>query len=52
MMNVDLYSPGHYQSYGVNIQAACDAEYWLASFSILCPGGIEDSKAFAASFVH
>jgi hypothetical protein len=52
MMNVGLYFSGHYQSYGVNIQVTCDADYWFASISILCTGGIEDSKSRAANFAH
>ncbi len=50
--NVGSYFSGHYQSYGVNVQATCDAECRFTSISILCPGGTGDSKAFAASYLH
>jgi hypothetical protein len=48
-MNVASYFSGHYQTYGVNVQATCDACGRFTSISILCPGGTGDSKAFAAS---
>jgi hypothetical protein len=51
-MNVASYFSGHYQSYGVNVQATCDAACRFTSISVLCPGGTGDSKAFAASFVQ
>jgi len=51
-MNVASYFSGHYQSYGINVQATCDAACRLTSISVLCPGGTGDSKAFTASFVH
>ena len=51
-MNVASYFSGHYQSYGVNVQATCDAACQFTSISVLCPGGTGDSKAFAASFVQ
>ena len=50
--NVGSYFSGHYQSYGVNKQATCDADCRFTSISILCPGGTGDSKAFAASCLH
>ncbi len=48
-MNVSSYFSVHYQCYGVNVQATCDANCRFTSISILCPGGSGDSKAFAAS---
>jgi hypothetical protein len=52
MMNVSSYFSGHYQSYGVNVQATCDVDCRFKSIPILCSGGTGGSKAFAASYVH
>jgi len=43
------YFSGHYQCYGLNVQAVCDASCRFTSLSVLCPGGTSDSKAFYAS---
>jgi hypothetical protein len=51
-MNVASYFSGHYQSYGMNVQATCDAACQFTSISVLCLGGTGYSKAFAASFVQ
>jgi hypothetical protein len=50
--NVGSYFSGHYQSYGVNVQATCDCNSHFTSISVLCPGGTGDSKAYAASYLH
>jgi hypothetical protein len=50
--NVGSYFSGHYQSYGVNVQATCDCNSHFTSISVLCPGGTGDSKAYAASCLH
>jgi hypothetical protein len=50
--NVGSYFSGHYQSYGVNIQATSDCNSRFTSISVLCPGGTGDSKAYAASYLH
>jgi hypothetical protein len=51
-INVGGYFSSHYQSYGVNMQAACDADCRFIHISILCPGGTGDSKAFGACYLH
>ena len=44
--NVTSYFSGHYQCYGLNVQATCDADCRFTYLSIHCPGGTGDSKAF------
>jgi len=46
------YFSGHYQCYGLNVQATCDASCRFTSLSVLCPRGTSDSKAFYASRVY
>jgi hypothetical protein len=46
---VKEYFSGHYQCYGLNIQATCDASCSFTPLSVLCPGGTSDSKAFYSS---
>jgi hypothetical protein len=50
--NVGSYFSGHYQSYGVNVEATCDCNSHFTSISVLCPEGTGDSKAYAASYLH
>jgi hypothetical protein len=40
---------GHYQSYGINLQATFDADCQFSSMSVLCPGRRWDSKEFGAN---
>ncbi len=49
---VKEYFSGHYQCYGLNIQATCDASCSFTSLSVLCPGGTSDSKAFYSSTTY
>jgi hypothetical protein len=46
---VSSYFSGHYQCYGVNVQAACDAQSHFTYVCMLCPGGTGDSRAYQAS---
>ena len=45
--NITGFFSGHYQCYGLNVQAACDAECKFTYFSVKCPGGTNDSFAFS-----
>jgi hypothetical protein len=49
---VKSYFSGHYQCYGLNIQAICDAHCWFTSLSVICPGGTSDSKSFYALNIY
>jgi hypothetical protein len=49
---VKSYFSGHYQCYGVNVQATCDARCQFLSLSVICPGVTLDSKSFYASNIH
>jgi hypothetical protein len=40
------YFSGHYQCYGVNVQAACDARCRFTYLSCRSPGGTGDTRAF------
>jgi len=44
--NISAYFSGHYQCYGVNVQACCDARCRFTWFSVRSPGGTGDSRAF------
>lgn len=44
--NIRSYFSGHYQCYGVNVQAACDARCRFTYLSCRSPGGTGDSRAF------
>jgi hypothetical protein len=50
--NVSSYFSGHYQCYGVNVQAACDSSSRFTWISIRSPGGTGDSKAFYGTSLH
>jgi hypothetical protein len=49
---ITSYFSGHYQCYGLNVQATCNANCRFTSVSIMCPGGIGDSKVFFSSAVY
>ena len=44
--NVKAYFSGHYQAYGVNVQAACDHKCRFVSVCVAAPGGVNDIAAF------
>jgi hypothetical protein len=43
---VKSYFSEHYQCYGLNVQATCNATCRFTSLSVICPGDTSDSKAF------
>jgi len=49
---VTSYFSGHYQCYGVNVQAACNAKCHFTYLSVQCPRSTGDSKAFFGSSLH
>jgi len=50
--NVSSYFSGHYQCYGVNVQAACDSSSRFTWISIRSPGGTGASQAFYGTSLH
>jgi hypothetical protein len=42
---IDYFS-GHYQRYGLNIQAICDAHLRFLYFTVVAPGKFNDARAF------
>lgn len=44
--NVKAFFSGHYQAYGINVQAACDSRCRFVSVCIAAPGGSNDIAAF------
>ena len=44
--NVKSFFSGHYQTYGINVQAACDFQCRFISVCIAAPGGANDIAAF------
>ena len=44
--NVKAYFSGHYQSYGINIQAACDHKCRFVYVGVAALGGVNDISAF------
>lgn len=44
--NVKSYFSGHYQDYGINVQAACDHLCRFISVTVSAPGGANDITAF------
>jgi hypothetical protein len=44
--HVKSYFSGHYQTYGINVQAACDAHCQFVYASLAAPGGTNDIVAF------
>jgi hypothetical protein len=47
--NASSYFSGHYQVYGLNAQATCNAQSRFNHVCVLCPGGSGDSRAYQAS---
>ena len=50
--NVRSYFSGHYQKYGINIQACCDAESRFTFMGVGGPGVIKDRSALKESGLH
>ena len=44
--NVKAYFSGHYQTYGINVQAACDSRCRFVYCAPIAPGGANDITAF------
>jgi len=44
--NVNAYSSGHYQTYGINVQAACDHQCRFIYDALAAPGGANDIAAY------
>jgi len=44
--NVVAYYSGHYESYGLNCQAACDAKLKFLYFCVVAPGKTNDHSAY------
>ena len=44
--NVKAYYSGHYQTYGINVQAACDYKCRFVYVAVAAPGGTKDIAAF------
>ena len=44
--NVKAYFSGHYQAYGINVQAACDHKCRFVYVCVAAPGGVNDISAF------
>ena len=47
--NIRSFFSGHYQCYGLNVQACCDSSCKFIHVSITSPGGTNDVRAFAKS---
>lgn len=47
--NVRSYFSGHYQCYGMNIQALCDANSRFIFFGVAAPGSVNDREAIKES---
>ena len=47
--NVKSYFSGHYQDYGINVQAACDSECRFVYAALTAPGGTNDIIAYRKS---
>jgi hypothetical protein len=50
--NVKSFFSGHYQTYGINVQAACDSKCRFISICIAAPGGCNDIAAFRRTPLH
>ena len=50
--NVKAFFSGHYQTYGINVQAACDSKCRFISVCVAAPGGCNDIAAFRKSPLH
>eukprot|EP00918_Siedleckia_nematoides_P067898 GHVU01147741.1.p1 GENE.GHVU01147741.1~~GHVU01147741.1.p1 ORF type:complete len:304 (-),score=20.22 GHVU01147741.1:1132-2043(-) len=44
---VSSFYSGHYQRFGINLQACCDFNAKVTAFTVNCAGGTNDSLAFA-----
>ena len=44
--NVKAYFSGHYQTYGINVQAACDHQCRFLYAALAAPGGANDIAAY------
>lgn len=47
--HVKAYFSGHYQRYGINIQAVCDAKLRFIYVAVAAPGGTNDIQAYRQS---
>jgi hypothetical protein len=47
--HVKSFFSGHYQCYGINIQAACDYRSQFVEVAIAAPGGSNDMRAYQKS---
>jgi hypothetical protein len=47
--NLKAFFSGHYQAYGINVQAACDSRCRFVSVCIAAPGGSNNIAAFQKS---
>ena len=43
--NVKAYFPGHYKTYGINVQAVCDHKCRFVYAALAAPGGTNDIAA-------
>jgi hypothetical protein len=50
--NVKSFFSGHYQTYGINVQAACDHHCRFISVCVAAPGGTNDIAAFRKTPLH
>jgi len=46
------YYSGHYESYGLNCQATCDAKLKFLYFCIVAPGKTNDNAAYLLCFLY
>ena len=46
VVNVRAYYSGHYEHYGINCQAMCDAYFRFLFFGIVAPGSTNDNVAY------
>ena len=46
VLNPIEFCSGHYQRYGLNVQAMCDANLRFSYISVAASGGTNDSRAF------
>jgi DDE superfamily endonuclease len=49
--NVKAFFSGHYQTYGINVQAACDSNCKFVSVCTAAPGGSNNIAAFRKSLL-
>ena len=46
-VNQTDYFSGHYQAFGLNVQAMCDPDLLFLYIAVASPGKINDSRAFS-----